>query len=207
VEKTILVAGQQGILDAAVARAAVARGFRVVLARDPQGSGGEGVAGLEPIRWNPPSPLSARAVMLECGEGPEALVIALERFGFPGDFQLASPAQIDESIDSSLRGALLIAREAVAKFAKKSSGCIVFALRETEGPGPIALALVAAIKEFALALNTGSGQGLRVYGISCAPGQEDALADQAIEFAGLVDDKRPQSRWIKVGGRSFPWAR
>lgn len=210
-ERTILIAGQGGTLDAALAREAMARGHAVVLARDPHGEPGAVAAGARAVRWNPPSPLSARAMLLECGDGPDALVVALERFGRPGEFSSSGPAEVDEAVDGSLRGLFHVCREAVARFSRRGGGRIVVALREAEGMGPVASALVAAAKEFALSLGEARAAGdpaaPRIHGLSCAPGQEEALAAQAIELACGPEAARSQTRWIKVGGRGFPWSR
>lgn len=162
------------------------------------------------LNWNPPSPISARAVVVGAenvlGSVSEALLVCA-----PGAIRKRLdelvPTEIDSAIDNLIKGWFLMGREVASLFRRAGAPSLSFVLSEAalnSGRDELADlaggAVAAAYRAFAQAAVAASiRDGTAVYGFSSSEAMDDA------GFASFVfrildeGNKRDLGKWHKYG--------
>jgi len=165
------------------------------------------------LDWNPPSPVSAKTILLACQNNMEHIDDAILVCVPPAYRKKAedlSAIEIDRLIDCNIKGWFFLVRELVAEFKKYGHGNLSMVLAselgsgskedQTDLVGPIA---VSAFRSFAQGILLSSfDAAYNVMGFSMSePGEENAFA--AYIFKTMEDEKKNSGKWHKYGKFGF----
>ncbi|MDR1307369.1 MAG: hypothetical protein LBK74_07325 [Treponema sp.] len=159
------------------------------------------------LDWNPGSPISARALVLQAAgklEHIDDAVLVCVPPAYRRSVEGLFPADIDRLIDDNLKSWYFLVRELLAAFRARKAGTLALALLETGGqkndaPDLIGPAVGSAFRAFAQnVLLSAAGAPYTAMGFSCSePGGENAFA--AYIFKILDEGKKNSGRWHKYG--------
>jgi NAD(P)-dependent dehydrogenase (short-subunit alcohol dehydrogenase family) len=205
VNTATLIAGAGRSLVAALAAESAKRGNETALALIPDSrpdSGGlpSGVHG--PLDWNPPSPISAGALILaaENRVGPldcAVLACSAPERAAASDF---SPAGIDFIVNNHIKSYMLLAASLVRRFRSRQSGTLALVLLEEQEAGLLAAPVFSAFRAFANCLLAQSGEGgPRTAAFDCGSRTPADLTEIAGYVFRTLDGNRPSGtgRWFK----------
>ncbi len=205
-ERTVLVSDADTPAGRELVRLLGARGLRVVAAACA-GAPVE-LRGAVVVPWNPPSPASARQLVLSTinrfGSLETGIVLCAPVVDAAGAREIASAA-VSQGLDRYLKGPILLARALLDHFAAAGSGTLALALyspkREEEQVPPMERALREGFRGFASGvLSAPAEKSVVVNGLLC-------LGATAEEFAAFVDQsldekaRKVSGRWLSPPGR------
>ena len=210
----ILIAGNESPLLTALCVEAAKRVENYAVAFIPKEKGQElpkSVSGDRRILidWNPPSPISAKTLVLACQNKLNLIDDAILVCVPPACRKKAnefSVQEIDRLIDCNVKGWFFLVRELVAEFEKRGKGQLSLVLASELGPlskedqadllGPVA---VASFRSFAQGILLSSFNACySAMGFSPAEaGEENAFA--AYVFKIMEEEKRNSGKWHKHG--------
>ncbi|MDR1930819.1 MAG: hypothetical protein LBQ44_09365 [Treponema sp.] len=207
----ILIAGNESSLFSALGREAARRVKSYAAAPVPPWKEGEGRRGkITPpvLEWNPPSPISARTLVLAAVNKLEHIDDAILVCAPPAYRRSAgdlSPAEVDRLVDFNIKGWFFLVKEIISLFKARERGSLALVLSETgagsaeEVPDLIGPAASAAFKALARGILLSSlNVPYTVTGFSSSePGGEEAFA--AFIFKTLEGEKKISGKWHKFG--------
>ena len=169
------------------------------------------------LEWNPPSPVSAKTLVLSAlnkmDHIDDAILVCVPPAyrKAPEDF---SAAEIDSLIDCTIKGWFFLVRELTAAFRARKGGTLSLVLPELtagfankvggdEKPDFIGPAAAAAFRSFAQGILLSSHNApYNAMGFSLPePGEENAFA--AYVFKTMEDGRRNSGKWHKYGKFGF----
>ena len=165
------------------------------------------------LDWNPPSPISAKTLMLSCQNTihniDDAILVCVPPSCRKKAEEL-SVVEIDQLIDYNIKGWFFLVRELVAEFEKRGRGNLAMVLAAELGPGPkgdkpdlAGPVAVSAFRSFVQGILLSSfGASYNAMGFSMAePGGEDAFAPYI--FKTMEEEKNNSGKWHKYGKFAF----
>ncbi len=169
---------------------------------------GTGEPTVNPVPWNPPSYVSARAAVLEAslrfGAADEAVLVS-SRTPAPG--LSARPAEIEQALHDRVLGIFWLVRELLSAFkerpAEKGPGRLVLVLadRGREALGPVEAAAFGALEAFASSLAGTSGDTpYEVWSVQDSCPQDDLAAQYIAKLLEAGADRRA-GRVVKFTGK------
>ena len=224
VAKNMIIAPGEGMAVTALADAARAVGWRVLLAQragDAEETGPRGSVPRSPIRppsgdgdiltWNPASYVSAGALAINASSlGPiDALVLVSEPEKYGPSLFDGAPGSLATGLEEATLGPIWLAREIIRRFEAGEGGRVLAV--SVEGPEEAQRAAgEQAWTAFVQSAFRGFGEGLfdrarearwKAWGIADKSGKYEALADFAIAI--LEEGKVAKSgRWLPFNGKA-----
>lgn len=216
-KKTILIAPFAGSLSRALAEEARASGWTVVLARagaqapeakSPAPERGGEAAGTTVLAWNPPSYISASALLLAARNAVGELDAAILLEGGASaavDLLSSPPGAVETALAESCLGPALLSRELVRHFESRKAGSLLLYAKEAsaEAPqGPAAALSSAAFRGLGEGLFAqGRAASWQAFGVQDANGVEADGARFALRL--LEEGKSGKSgRWLRFTGKA-----
>jgi hypothetical protein len=177
-------------------------------ARDSAQEPGEGADGAPPpLRWNPLSFASARALILEAENALGGRIDELVIFADPPPDALpladASPRDIEAGILAWAAGHAELIREAARRFRDQGGGIIALVLTERANRGPLSAMAAGALLGLAeglLAAAGGASSSWRFLALRDESGQPDIVARQLARL--LEEPPRDQGKMQRCGTRA-----
>jgi hypothetical protein len=213
VKKAILTAPGEHPLAALLAEEALAKGMEALKVlfspRAKAEAGGVDLAkkdGIAQANYSPGSFVSARTVFIEALTVFESLEAAIFIYSPSEAVRKALSGidldEIEEFADTSVKGEMLLVKEAAAYFAGRGRGSLVFVLptANEEGAGLFDYVSKSVFKGLAQAAFDGSTELVPAFGFQC-----QAEADRA--FARFVlktieeSPRKTAGRWLKYSGK------
>lgn len=209
--KTILIAPFESAAARALAEEARNSGWTAVLARSSaqaaRSEPGAESAGTTILAWNPPSYISASALLLGAKNAVgelDAAIILEEPAAAKVDLLASAPGAIETALSASCLGPALLSRELVRYFEARKSGSLLLFAVEAPGETPRGPAAALAAEAF-----RGLGEGLFAQGRAAswqAFGLQDAsgLELESARFAlRLLDEGKSgkSGRWLRFTGK------
>jgi len=213
----MIIAPGEGDTALALAGAAKAAGWTVVLARKQAGAEGTATtrpaaetSGFSSLPWNPSSYVSAGALAIGASSRGDVEAVVLISAPEPGDRSLfdGPPGSLASALEEALTGPVWLAREMLRRFEIRKTGKLLalsveVPMRPSGAPGEGAwTALVSsAFRGFGEGLfDRGRGAHWKAWGIADKSGKPSALADFAIAL--LEEGKESKSgRWLPFTGK------
>jgi hypothetical protein len=177
-------------------------------AREPAQDPGESAAAVPPpLRWNPLSFASARALILEAenalGGRLDELVIFADPPPDTSPLADASPRDIEAGILAWAAGHAELIREAARRFRDQGGGTIALVLTERANRGPLssmAAGALLGLAEGLLAAAGGASSSWRFMALRDESGQPDLVARQLAKL--LEEPPKDVGRMQRCGSRA-----
>ena len=210
----ILIAGNESSLLTALCVEAAKRVENYAVAFIPRA---EEPPGTEPgdrriiLDWNPPSPISAKTLVLSgCNKMEhidDAILISIPPAYRKRANELTA-VEIDQFIDCNIKGWFFLVRELAAEFEKRGRGTLSLvqpvepgAAPKNDEPdlvGPIAVSAFRSFAQGVLLSSINANAPYNAMGFSSLePGEENAFA--AFVFKIMEEGKRNSGKWHKYG--------
>ncbi|MDR2210540.1 MAG: hypothetical protein LBO65_03610 [Spirochaetaceae bacterium] len=209
--KGILIAGNPSLLFSALCAEAAKRTEKYAAARIPrygEASPLDAPAKQISLDWNPPSPISARTLVLSMINKinrMDTVILACVPPVYRRVVEDFSPPDLDRFTDNNIKGWFFLVREVAAVFKARGSGALSFVLSEVnpgsrdEAPDLLGPPATAAFRSFAQGLLNSPLNGFcSTMGFSSSePGEESAFA--AYVFKTMEEEKRNSGKWHRHG--------
>ena len=212
----ILIVGNESPTLEAVAAAAHARVETLVRATVPNRLGdvpppvSPGKTSDTLLAWNPPSPVSARTVVIgaenRLGKIDEAVLVCAPPAIRRRPDELV-PAEIDLLVDDLMKGWFLAVRELAVVFRTRKAGTLALVLSEAglgggkdDAPDLFGGAVAASFRAFAQGLLAASfKENYRIFAFSAAEASDDAGFAEFVFKTLDEGNKRDAGKWHKYG--------
>jgi NAD(P)-dependent dehydrogenase (short-subunit alcohol dehydrogenase family) len=208
----ILIAGNESSLFSAMCEEAARRVESYAVAFIPRGDEARAAKKARGDRtivldWNPPSPISAKTLVLSAVNAMEHIdeaVLVCAPPSYRKKAEALSAPDIDSLIDNNIKGWFFLVRELVAAFEGRGRGTLSLVLAPESGAGakedeidfaaPVA---VSAFRSFAQGILLSSfNASYSAMGFSSSePGEENAFA--AHVFKTIEEGKKNSGKWHK----------
>jgi NAD(P)-dependent dehydrogenase (short-subunit alcohol dehydrogenase family) len=217
VTRGILIAGNESTLFSTLCTEAAKRVETYTAAFIPRNQGPESVRNVPSekritLDWNPPSPVSAKAMVLSALNKMEHIddaILVCVPPAYRKNAEEFTAAEIDRFIDHNIKGWFFLARELTAVFKARGQGTLSLVLPELsagskpDAPDLTGPVVTAAFRSFAQGILLSSlNAPYEALGFSLPePGEENAFA--AFIFKTIEEGKRASGRWHKYGKFGF----
>jgi hypothetical protein len=201
---TTLIAGAGQSLLTALSAESVRRGNKTALALIPDSRNASDDDRLrdlaERLDWNPPSPISAGALILEAETRAGPLDSAIIACTAPdrtaaSDF---SPVGIDYIVNNHIKSYMFLAASLMRRFRARQTGTLALILLEEQEAGLLAAPVFSSFRAFANCLLAQSSEGApRAAAFDCNTRSSQGLDEIAgYVFKTLAENKK-LGRWFK----------